>query len=146
MECCGRRDVLVATGTVASGVFLAGCGGDAAEDASEAVQGASDAASTAVGEAASQLAAAADVPVGGGTVVQGAQVVLTQPTEGDFKAFSAVCTHQGCLVTDVRDGAIVCPCHGSRFDIATGDVIAGPATSGLPQKQVTLDGDGLSVS
>lgn len=143
--------MLAATGAVASGLVLGGCGGDAAETAasvSDAVQGATDAASTAVGEASdavSQLAATADVPVGGGRVIERAQVVLTQPAEGEFKAFSAVCPHQGCLVTDVRDGAIVCPCHGSQFDIATGDVIGGPATSGLAEKQVTVSGDGISV-
>jgi Rieske Fe-S protein len=140
--------MLAATGAVASGVVLGGCGGDGA-GVSESVQGATDAASTAVGEvseAMSGLAETADVPVGGGRVIESAQVVLTQPVDGEFKAFSAVCPHQGCLVTDVREGVIVCPCHGSQFDIATGDVIAGPATTGLVEKQVTVSGDGISVS
>lgn len=149
MQCCGRRQMLGVTGVVASGIVLGGCGGDAADDASDAVDSAADAASTAVEgarDAASQLTAAADVPVGGGTVVESAQVVVTQPAEGEFKAFSAVCPHQGCLVTDVRDGVIVCPCHGSQFDITTGDVVAGPAPSGLEEKQVTVSDDGISVS
>ena len=58
--------------------------------------------------------AAADVPEGGGTILADQEVVVTQPTKGVFKAFTAICTHQGCTVTKVADGAIVCPCHGSR--------------------------------
>ena len=91
------------------------------------------------------VASVADVPVGGGLVLQSQQVVITQPAEGEFRAFSAVCTHQGCLVTDVSDGEIFCPCHGSRFTIASGDVVAGPAPSALPERQVTVDGDELRL-
>ncbi|MGA8047807.1 MAG: Rieske (2Fe-2S) protein [Dermatophilaceae bacterium] len=87
-----------------------------------------------------------DVPVGGGLVVQAEQVVITQPSEGQFKAFSAVCPHQGCLVADVRDGEIVCPCHGSRFTVDTGDVVGGPAPRGLEERQVTVTGDGIAVA
>lgn len=61
-----------------------------------------------------------DVPVGGGVILPDAQMVVTQPTSGEFKGFSYVCTHQGCPVTTVQDGVIICPCHGSRFSIATG--------------------------
>lgn len=147
MACCGRRQVLGATGVIASGIVLGGCGtgsdGSTGSDAAPDT-GATTAASGAVGD--ETVASTSDVPVGGGTVVEEAQVVLTQPTEGEFKAFSAVCPHQGCLVTDVRDGAIVCPCHGSRFDVATGGVLAGPATSGLSEKRVTVTDGGISVA
>ena len=140
MDCCGRRQVLGATGVVASGLILGGCG---------SAQDAADAASTAVadaGDAVTRLASTADVPVGGGTVIESARIVVTQPAEGDFKAFSAVCPHQGCLVTEVRDEEIICPCHGSRFDITTGDVVAGPATTGLTAKSVSLSDGGLGIS
>ena len=136
MACCGRREVLGATGAVASGVLLGGCGSAADEPA--------DAASAA-GEVMAGIAEAADVPVGGGTVVESARIVITQPTEGDFKAFSAVCTHQGCLVTEVRDDGILCPCHGSRFDLATGEVLAGPARSGLEEKRVSVTDGGIDI-
>ncbi|MFB7293483.1 Rieske (2Fe-2S) protein, partial [Actinacidiphila glaucinigra] len=63
------------------------------------------------------LVKAADVPVGGGTVIADKKVVVTQPTAGEFKAFSAVCTHEGCLVNTVSDGTINCPCHGSKIRI-----------------------------
>jgi Rieske Fe-S protein len=78
------------------------------------------------------------VPVAGGKVVQDAQVVVTQPTKGEFKAFSAVCTHQGCLVSEVTNGQIVCPCHGSTFSIQDGSVTGGPAPKPLPEAQAAV--------
>lgn len=82
-----------------------------------------------------------DVPVGGGIVTDDA--VLTQPTAGEFKAFTNVCTHQQCLVTEVTDGTIHCPCHGSRFSVADGSVTGGPAPSPLGEITVTVEGDHL---
>ena len=58
-----------------------------------------------------------------------------------MRAWSAVCTHQGCLVTEVRDGVIVCPCHASEFDAASGAVLAGPARRPLPEVAVEVRGD-----
>lgn len=88
--------------------------------------------------------AKADIPVGGGKVV--GQVVVTQPTAGDFKAFTAVCPHEQCLVSKIEGGTIVCTCHGSVFDAATGAVKNGPATDPLAAKTVTVSGDNLVVS
>jgi Rieske Fe-S protein len=87
-----------------------------------------------------------DVPVGGGTVFQDQQVVVTQPKAGEFKAFSAFCTHAQCWVTTVSDGAINCPCHGSRFSITDGSVVNGPALQPLATKAVTVNGDQLTVA
>jgi Rieske Fe-S protein len=136
-----RRTVLASVGIGGVGaVVLGGCG--AAEDA---VDGAASSASDAATDAVKDAVSAATIPVGGGKVLTDQKVVVTQPTSGEFKAFSAVCTHQACLVSEVADGTINCACHGSRFDIATGAVKQGPATSPLPEKSVTLDGDGLTV-
>ena len=82
--------------------------------------------------AGGKLAATADVPVGGGVVLADAQLVITQPKAGTFKAFSAICTHQGCAVSTVENGTINCPCHGSEFAITDGSVVAGPAPKPLP--------------
>ncbi|HVT68221.1 MAG TPA: Rieske (2Fe-2S) protein [Trebonia sp.] len=90
------------------------------------------------GQAGTVLGAAAAVPVGGGTVFTDAKVVVTQPSKGQFKAFSAICTHVGCLCNQVADGTIDCPCHGSKFKITDGSVVAGPAPSPLPAKTVTV--------
>lgn len=87
-----------------------------------------------------------DIPVGGGAIYPDEAIVVTQPTEGTFKAFSTRCTHSGCPVDTVADGTIQCPCHGSRFSISDGSVQDGPARGPLTAKAVTLDGDTLTVS
>lgn len=87
-----------------------------------------------------------DVPVGGGTILEDELVVVTQPAEGEFQAFSAVCTHQGCPVQSITDGEIVCNCHGSRFSIEDGSVLSGPADAPLESRSVSVDGDTVRVS
>jgi Rieske Fe-S protein len=87
-----------------------------------------------------------EVPVGSGKIFAAEKVVLTQPTAGDFKAFSAVCTHQGCVVAKIVAKDIECTCHGSKFSIEDGSVVTGPATKALEPLKVTASGDELSVS
>ena len=131
-----------------AGVAVAGTAGLTAcgSSAGEAVSSAAGSAASGAASAASDAIAAADIPVGGGKVFDRLKVVITQPTAGDFKAFSAVCTHQGCTVNGVSNGVITCPCHGSTFDIATGAVEQGPATQALPTKSVTVGADGIKVT
>jgi Rieske Fe-S protein len=90
--------------------------------------------------------ATSDVPVEGGIILADELVVVTQPVEGEFKAFSAVCTHQGCPVQSVSEGTINCSCHGSMFSIEDGSVVSGPATSALESKSVSVEGDSVTVS
>ncbi|OEJ96855.1 Rieske (2Fe-2S) protein [Streptomyces thermolilacinus] len=85
------------------------------------------------------LAPTSGIPVGGGRVFADEKVVVTQPAEGEFKAFSAVCTHQGCTVGSVTNGLINCPCHASRFRIADASVASGPATRPLPERKITVE-------
>ncbi|AVH98178.1 Rieske (2Fe-2S) protein [Streptomyces sp. WAC00288] len=92
------------------------------------------------------LARTSEIPVGGGTVFAEEKVVVTQPKAGEFKAFSAVCTHQGCLVNKVADGTVDCPCHGSRFRVADGSVVTGPATRPLPAEQIIVSGETISLA
>jgi Rieske Fe-S protein len=95
------------------------------------------------GSAASALTTTSKVPVGGGEIIAASKVVVTQPTKGEFKAFSAICTHMGCTVSTVSNGTIDCPCHGSQYNISTGAVVAGPAPKPLPAKQIKVSGDSI---
>jgi Rieske Fe-S protein len=140
------RGAVVGGVTVAGAALLAACGGDTAS--SGASSGASstpeptspDSPTPSSTDSVAALVPASDVPKGGGVVLADQEVVVTQPTAGDFRGFSAICTHQGCVVSDVSDGVIVCPCHGSQFSIEDGSVQAGPAPSPLPEVGVTVDG------
>ena len=139
MASINRRRALVGSAALAVGApVLAACG----SDGSTAVDsGASE--DTGGSGSGESLASAADVPVGGCFVVQDAKVVVTQPTEGDFKAFTAVCTHQGCLVETSTEGDIPCPCHSSKFSLEDGSPVSGPATSALAAVEITVDGDSI---
>jgi Rieske Fe-S protein len=118
----GRRTVLRGVALVgalgAAGVGLTACGGKT---------GSADGPAKPV-----DLGAATAVPVGGAKLYRDDKVVVAQPQQGTFKAFSAVCTHEGCVVDSVQGTTISCPCHGSQFDAVTGAVVQGPATKPLP--------------
>ena len=134
-----RRQALAGAATVGLGVpLLAACaGGGNASDGGSGSGG---------GSVGRDLGPTSDVPVGGGTVFADQKVVVTQPASGDFKAFSAVCTHQGCLVSNVNGGTINCLCHGSEFSIEDGSVQAGPAPSPLGEVKVTVKGGEISLA
>ena len=89
------------------------------------------------------LASTADIPVGGGKILADKKIVITQPKAGTFDAFTAVCTHQGCIVGSVAGGTINCPCHGSKFSIADGSVVNGPAASPLAHVSIKVQGTSI---
>ena len=95
------------------------------------------------GVAAGALTGTSAIPVGGGMIFDSQLVVVTQPSAGQFKAFSAVCTHMGCTVNKIANGRIDCPCHGSEYSITDGTVLAGPAPKPLPAKQIKVTGDSI---
>lgn len=153
MTAIDRRRALTGTAALAVGVpVLAACGSDETTATDSASSSGSPSSSPSASESGSDgtatpsadaLAATSDVPVGGCLVVSSAKIVVTQPTEGDFKAFSAVCTHQGCLVESSSEGDIPCPCHASKFSLEDGSPISGPASSPLEAVDITVDGDSI---
>ena len=142
-----RRTVLQAGGLVAVGGLVAACssGGEEAAPAASASSAPAASAGTA-SAAAGAVAQTSDIPVGGGIILDEPAVVVTQPAEGDFKAFTAICPHQGCLVSEVTDNEIICPCHGSKFSAADGSVLAGPAQVGLEPAGVAVEGGSVVLS
>ncbi|WP_328652936.1 Rieske (2Fe-2S) protein [Micromonospora sp. NBC_00330] len=147
-----RRTLLTGVGAVGAAVVLAACGsGDGGSGSDAPTSGGPAVPST--GDAgggdrqgSQSLATTADIPVGGGKVLATDGVVITQPTAGQFKGFSPICTHQNCPVTNVDGGTINCTCHGSKFSIEDGSVKAGPATKPLPPKDIKVTGDQISLA
>jgi Rieske Fe-S protein len=136
-----RRQVMAVGAVGAAGVVLAGCA--SGEDATPAPAPSEPGAGASPADAGEVLVSTSEVPVEGGVIIDAGQtkVVVTQPTAGDFVGLSAVCPHQSCLVSEVSDQKIICPCHGSQFSIADGAVIQGPATTGLAPVAVSVNGD-----
>jgi nitrite reductase/ring-hydroxylating ferredoxin subunit len=122
-----RRAVLAGAGATGVAVTLGACDSDKPAASSGAIK-------------------TGDIPVGGGKVYDDQKVVVTQPAAGQFKAFTAVCTHQGCTVGMVSDNVILCPCHGSQFSATDGSVTRGPAATPLASKTVSVSGDTITVS
>ncbi|MEU6376132.1 Rieske (2Fe-2S) protein [Streptomyces sp. NPDC046909] len=130
-----RRSVLLATGAAA---FTVGCGeyGDENDSGSDTVEA----------SAGQELAKTSDIPVGGGKIFKDEKIVVTQPKEGEFKAFTNICTHQQCPVASVSGGTINCNCHGSKFNITDGSVAHPPATQPLAEKKISVQGDSIQLA
>ena len=142
-----------ALGVGAAVASLAACGGSGSSGDSGSSGGKQDdsgeskkaGSSAAGGEAQSGGAAIArESEVAPGSAVEfkdgGQDAVLVHLESGDFAAYSAVCTHQGCTVA-YQKGQLACPCHGSVFDPANGaEVVTGPAQSPLPEIPVEVKG------
>ena len=138
-------------GALGAAAALAACGGS---DGGATASSSAAASSESAGSPSSSAAASSDaapqgevlgpvdqVVVGSGVVYDGPKVVVTQPVQGDVRGFTAVCPHQGCLVSEVTNNEILCPCHGSLFSAEDGAVLTGPATSGLAPVDVSVVDD-----
>ncbi|WCZ39976.1 3-phenylpropionate dioxygenase ferredoxin subunit [Corynebacterium jeddahense] len=111
---------LLGTATTFAGAFLAACGEEAPEDIAKT-----------------------DVPVGSAVILD--RFIIAQPTAGNYVAYSSVCPHQQKKITKVEGDKVKCTAHGSTFDIATGDRVAGPALSGLRKVELKDNGDKVSA-
>lgn len=141
-----RRTLVQLGGATAAGagtLLLAACSTGGADGGTDAEgQGGSGS-----GSGGTTTVALSSIPVGGAVSasIGSAPVVVSQPTAGTVVAFSAVCTHQGCTVAP-KAKEFDCPCHGSTFDAATGDVITGPARDPLKKLTTSVSGDTVTVT
>ncbi|WP_336208967.1 Rieske (2Fe-2S) protein [Nonomuraea sp. LPB2021202275-12-8] len=149
-----RRAVVFGAGGAGLAAVLTACASygspttEAVVDPAEEPAGdeASSAAPKKKAKAPKALADISDIPSGGGKIFESQKLVITQPTEGEFKAFSATCTHQGCTVASVSNGVINCPCHGSQFKIEDGSVAQGPAGEPLAEKKINVSGGKIRLA
>jgi Rieske Fe-S protein len=134
-----RRTAMIGAGVAALAVSgLSACG-------SEPAPAAPASSPPPAGSGSGLSAKLADIPVGGGKIFADAKTVITQPTAGEFKAFSSICTHKQCPVTEVTT-TINCKCHGSKYNLTNGAPTNGPATEPLAAKEVKVEGDAVTVT
>ncbi len=108
----------------------------------------SDASSLTEKSNGNEIATLTRLPVGGNVrfiAPSGDPAIVYRPSKDRVVAFSTVCTHQGCTVNiDVKNRKLICPCHGSEFDLLNGGaVILGPASRPLPQIAVQISGNSI---
>lgn len=129
-----RRQILHGCALALGTGSLAACGGDSSPTSGTSADGGIS-------------VPLADTEVGSSTYYDDAEIIVSRPTEGEVVVFDATCPHQGCMVsTTDGDGALVCPCHGSTFAFDTGEVVAGPATTGLSTRSAQIDGEDVLIS
>ncbi|TYB41575.1 Rieske (2Fe-2S) protein [Actinomadura chibensis] len=141
-----RRGLLIGAGLAGIAGLAAACGGSGDDDAGGSGGSQDGGGGGGGGGGGTALGSAADIPVGGGKVFKDANVVVCQPTQGQFKAYSSKCTHRGCDVGSVSGGTINCPCHGSKFKIADGSVANPPADRPLEEKRITVEGGQITLA
>ncbi len=165
LACSGRRAVLRGAAALGAVSLLAACGGGGEKkDTAAPAQNGTDAppvggtdTKTPSAEASETpaggssgggkvLGATSEIPVGGGKTFEDEGVIVTQPTAGDFRAFTSVCTHTGCTIYETEGGTMNCGCHGSKFSDKDGSVVKGPADAPLAKKSVTVKGGNLTLA
>jgi Rieske Fe-S protein len=147
-----RRTVLTSGVAAGSLIALSACASDEAMPVAETTPPSATVDETQTPEETSGpilLGMTQDVPVGSGTkfpIDSTLTILVTQPREGVFRAFDATCTHAGCIVTGVQEDQIACGCHGARFDVDSGEPVAGPARSALGPIVLEVRGTELYAS
>ncbi|MCK8437079.1 Rieske (2Fe-2S) protein [Streptomyces sp. D2-8] len=149
-----RRTVVAAVGAAGLTVALTACGSEDKASDPSTEQGAAGGGATnegggssaGAGAGGAALAKTADIPEGSGKIFKDEKVVVSQPAAGDYKAFSTICTHQNCPMVDLKDDVISCACHGSQFSVLDGSVKKGPAVKPLAAKQISVNGDSITLA
>lgn len=124
--------------TTSTGAAMGGATTDAGMGGATTTSGGGAMSGTALGKTA-------DIPLKGGMVFQNEKVVVTQPASGEYKAFTAVCTHEQCLVNQISNNVISCPCHGSKFSAKDGSIVSGPAMTPLASKTINVKSGEISL-
>ena len=142
--CSNRRTVLAGAGAGVVAALTAGCSGGSPGSTSAAPSTSSDggASNGSALPSGRPLAKLSDISVGSAVSAEspdGKPIVIAQPHAGEAMAFSAVCTHMGCIVAPAGK-QLNCPCHGSVYDASTGQVLNGPAPRALPPYPVHIAG------
>jgi nitrite reductase/ring-hydroxylating ferredoxin subunit len=137
-----RRGVITSAVGVSAVAALAACSPEVSDLTSTP---APDAPSTSAPVA---VAKTTDIPIGSGKKfdVEGVQILVTQPRAGEFRGFSAICTHAGFVMTNVANSEIKCDNHGAVYSADDGSVLSGPAPRALGKVTVTVEGDDVLVS
>jgi len=138
-----RRALVLGAGAVGAAGILAACGGGPAQPGdgnNPATSGPRPSPTSDV------LAKKREVPVGSGKIDFADAIVITQPTAGQFLGFSAICTHQGCVVAKVKGDTIMCSCHGSQFSVKDGSVKQGPARQPLEKVAIKVEGEEIKLA
>ncbi len=134
-----RRTILAGSLAATSTIALAACAGETpVAQTSPPSASVDQAPGTISGEIF--LANVDEIPVGTGKKVmvdESLTILVTHPKQDQFRAFSATCTHAGCIVSGVQEGQIACGCHGARFNTDSGEPERGPAKS--PLGKITLE-------
>ncbi|MYS95199.1 MULTISPECIES: Rieske (2Fe-2S) protein [Streptomyces] len=141
-----RRTLVAAVGAAGLTVGLTACGSDDKASDSSTEQGAGGGSSPEAGAGGAALAKTTDIPEGSGKIFKDQKVVVSQPAAGDYKAFSTICTHRDCPMVDLKDDIISCTCHGSQFSVLDGSVKKGPAVEPLEAKQISVNGDSITLA
>ncbi|MFJ4556754.1 Rieske (2Fe-2S) protein [Streptomyces massasporeus] len=149
-----RRTVVAAVGAAGLTVALTACGSEDKASDPSTEQGAAGGGATndgggssgGAGAGGAALAKTADIPEGSGKIFKDEKVVVSQPAAGDYKAFSTICTHQKCPMVDLKDDIISCACHGSQFSVLDGSVKKGPAVQPLETKEISVNGDSITLA
>jgi len=131
-----RRTVLAGAPGISAATLLAACGSDEAPPPPAA---------TSPQQPAEPLANVNDIPVSGGIIYADRDVIVTQPSLGEFRAFGAKCTHKGCVLAAVRNNIISCNCHNAKYSATDGAVEGGPATEPLPVRKIRVDGNTIEL-
>lgn len=84
-----------------------------------------------------ELGPESEVAEGGTKLYREHNVVVSRGGDGALSAYNTVCTHAGCAINKLEGTKLICPCHGSEFDVTTGKVLREPAVA--PLKPLTVE-------